>query len=70
MRPTTCIALGMSGSVVITGAIPWPAVREWCAWFGLERRETEVVAAVLRRLDADHARREGARVQAAAQEAK
>lgn len=70
MRPSTCISLGMGGSIVVTGSIPWPAVRDWCAWRGLGLRETDVVATVLRRLDADHVKREDARVQRAAQDLK
>lgn len=65
-RPPIPIALGMSGSVVISGAIPWPAVSAWCERRGLGLRETDIIAAVVRRLDVDHKRREHARVQEAA----
>jgi hypothetical protein len=66
-RPVIAVPLGMAGSVTTSGAVPWRAVDAWCARRGLGRRETEVVAAVLRRLDLDHARREAERVRRAAE---
>lgn len=66
-RQVVAIPLGMSGSITTSGAVPWTAVADWCARRPLGRRETDIVAAVVRRLDVDHAKREHARVQQAAQ---
>ncbi len=61
-RPPISVSLGMSGSVMTSGEIPWPRIREWCEWTGLGRRETAIVASVLRRLDADRTKREADRI--------
>lgn len=66
-RQMTAMTLGLAGSTLIKGDIEWSKVKEWCTYEGLGRDETRVVASVLRRLDADRARSEGARLQRLAQ---
>lgn len=61
-RQRTAMTIGMGGSAITTGPIPWPEIRDWCAWKGLGRSATEIVVSVLSRLDVDHAKREAGRI--------
>lgn len=62
-RTPFAVPIGLGGAVITSGSIPWPAISDWCSHKGLGPSETDIVAFVLRRLDADRAKRENARIQ-------
>jgi hypothetical protein len=68
-RQMTCMMIGVGGSTIIQGSIPWSRVKEWCEWQGLAKDEGAIVQSVLRQLDGDRGRRESARIQRLAQAA-
>lgn len=61
--------IGLGGSMIMSGSIPWNRIKQWCVHKGLGRRETDIVAFVLGRLDADRGKRETARLRDAARQA-
>ena len=63
------VPIGLGGSVITSGSIPFGAIKKWCKHKGLGRSETDIVAFVLGRLDADRGKRETTRLRDAARQA-
>lgn len=52
----TCRTIGMAA-----GPIPWTSIVTWCDWHQLDRETSQVVLAVVQKLDADLSEREASK---------